>query len=322
MSIRLGVRGEFKVRILSKLGEVRHELPWQDNLITNSGLDFLCFNNAPQRLFSETLDIGQGNVEPTNSDTSLSVFLKNIRFATKTKALVLDEVGNTLTSTVDSKFVFNTGIANKNISELGVKSDGSGVIFTRALIKDSLGNPTTITPLEGEILEVVYRVHAVYSTIPTTAVITDTESGNTFNTSTMIADVTNEETWNNCVDSPLAPVKRGTSNGQEYLYFSNAGISNIDTSPRYNSGSKPLTPIPPNLIFSSYVAGTHKRIVTIKIQPSLINDWAVDGIKSVTIQTTLGLWQTEYTNTATGKGILKTDKHRLEIPFEFSVGRL
>lgn len=111
MSIRLGVRGEFKVRILSKLGEVRHELPWQDNLITNSGLDFLCFNGAPQRLFSETLDIGQGNVEPTNTDTSLSIFLKNTRFTTKTKSLVLDEIGNTLTSTVDSKFVFDTGIA-------------------------------------------------------------------------------------------------------------------------------------------------------------------------------------------------------------------
>jgi hypothetical protein len=53
-------------------------------------------------------------------------------------------------------FRFGQGAAAGNLTEVGVKSN-SGVLFSRALIVDSAGLPTTLTILSDEYLDVTYE---------------------------------------------------------------------------------------------------------------------------------------------------------------------
>ena len=57
-------------------------------------------------------------------------------------------------------FRFNQGIAAGNISEIGVGWSGTTPLqlFSRTLIKDINGDPTTITVLADETLDVIYEL--------------------------------------------------------------------------------------------------------------------------------------------------------------------
>jgi len=134
------------------------------NLITDSGLDLLAagsINNVMAKCW-----VGSGNSAPSVTDTGLEA-----------------EVASTTTVSSDSLsnnsgppdyysygikvFRFSTGAAAGNISEVGVGSTGN-ILFSRALVLDSGGNPTSITVLSDEVLDVVYelRVYKLYDDVP------------------------------------------------------------------------------------------------------------------------------------------------------------
>ena len=55
-------------------------------------------------------------------------------------------------------FRFNQGVAAGNLTEVGVTYGGGSSLFSRALIVDSGGNPTTLTILADEWLDVTYEL--------------------------------------------------------------------------------------------------------------------------------------------------------------------
>lgn len=65
---------------------------------------------------------------------------------------------------------FTPGIVSGNLTEIGIyqyNSLGEPILFSRALIKDANGNPTTLTVLPDEYLDVYYYVRTFYNPIAT-----------------------------------------------------------------------------------------------------------------------------------------------------------
>lgn len=122
------------------------------NLITNNGLDMI----GTEANFMAYCQVGCGTAEPNITDTALTVFHKS------TSLIQVQEVVTTSCTypfiiTRSKTFRFAAGVITSPISEVGVgSSTSSGNLFSKALIKDVLGNPTTITLSADEYLDVTY----------------------------------------------------------------------------------------------------------------------------------------------------------------------
>ena len=69
-------------------------------------------------------------------------------------------------------FRFNQGAAAGNLTEVGVTYGGGSSLFSRALIVDSEGNPTTLTILSDEWLDVTYELRIYQDLVDKTFNIT------------------------------------------------------------------------------------------------------------------------------------------------------
>lgn len=175
----LSIGGEFRAVVKRADGSVRQELPWQKNLVTDNGLRLilgigLISNEGTQAEFSTTAElmglcaVGDGSLPPVPGDIKLSNFASieyaSPEFNAAGKDLPNTKHPNHINLWGQKTFVF-TGekVYNKNLSEIGLcswkESDGKYYLVTHAQLKDSSGSPITLTLLEGEILEIVYRIN-------------------------------------------------------------------------------------------------------------------------------------------------------------------
>jgi hypothetical protein len=129
---------------------------WFPNIITDQGLDRMG-DNAD---WLKWCQVGAGNATPTALDTGL-----------------VSRIAGTITVTTISSgaqatapyfgwcqktFRFGAGVAAGNIAEVGVGWASSGTtLYSRALVLDGGGSPTTVTVLSDEALDVTYQ-HRVY----------------------------------------------------------------------------------------------------------------------------------------------------------------
>lgn len=133
------------------------------NLITDSGLDRLAAGSIGQA--TNMCWVGSGNSAPTVADTALEAPIAATTNVTSSSG---NNSGPPDYYSYGIKvFRFSTGAAAGNISEVGVGPSG-GNLFSRALVLDSGGNPTSITVLADEVLDVVYelRVYKLYDDVP------------------------------------------------------------------------------------------------------------------------------------------------------------
>lgn len=158
----LGLEGRFKIE-KRKVGsdELIEVAPWQDNLILNRGLD--AFGNAQQRDLDGwmyALAVGSGSTPPSVTDTGLVAKVAQAERSTASGATTSGRVLSPVPYGWYRKtYEFSAGSAAGNLSELGLKYyTNDNLLNTRALIKDSSGQPTTITVLSDEILIITYEV--------------------------------------------------------------------------------------------------------------------------------------------------------------------
>lgn len=150
------VAGYFKIETVKVgTGEKRLLADWFPNLITNQGLDRM----ALEYDYMDWCQVGTGSTAPANANTGLV----NRVAGTNTKQSRTNTVNSTSPYYRSSIFVyrFGAGAAAGNLSEVGVGWATSGSLFSRALILDTFGNPTTITVLSDEYLDVTYE-HRFY----------------------------------------------------------------------------------------------------------------------------------------------------------------
>lgn len=153
------VAGRFKMEAF-RVDENGNEVPgsrrlaadWFDNLIVNAGLNRMGTNGD----YLSNCLVGSGSADPLPTDTQLQARVAS---------------SNTINTTVNGNnasprygwkrntYRFAVGVAAGNLSEVGV-GWSSTACYSRARILDGSGNPTTITVLGDEVLDVTYELRS------------------------------------------------------------------------------------------------------------------------------------------------------------------
>lgn len=158
--MKLGFAGFYKIDVLNPDKTLKKSTGWFHNLITNNGLDILSsFMNL------NTVCVGTGNTAPAFTDVALAAQVAsttNIVSTSTTVQAVAPYYG-----TMNIEWQFPQGVAAGNLTEVGV-GNASNDLLSRALILDGDGNPTTITVLPDEFLNVAYSLRMV---VPTSDVV-------------------------------------------------------------------------------------------------------------------------------------------------------
>lgn len=142
--------GEYRMVVRRVDGSVKRDTGWFQNLILDGGLNRIGTNRA-----GDYCVIGTGTAAPAANQSSLQSLSASVQgylgFTTgvQTSAPYFQSV------TVTYRFAL--GSLNGNYSEVGI-GWATTQLFSRALIVDQVGAPTTITVLSDEQLDVVYRL--------------------------------------------------------------------------------------------------------------------------------------------------------------------
>ena len=170
-----------------------------DNLITDAGLSRMYSYDYLNYCY-----VGTGSTPPTVNDTAL---VNRVGTTNKTNGST-----NTVQSTPPyfaehtKYYEFPVGTATGNLTEVGVGWLDSGVykLFSRALILDAGGLPTTITILSTEMLRVTYSLRLYIPTGDTTGTITlGGNIGGTHNWTLRAAQITTSGSWQ--AGQPMGP---------------------------------------------------------------------------------------------------------------------
>lgn len=134
---------------------------WFPNVITDVGLDSMGTHNIFDVL--QCAKVGSGTVTPATTDTALQTFIggTSTNASAASSAIV---VGPPRYAYLRISKRFDTGVAAGNLTEIGMgRADtNTDILYSRALIVDGLGNPTTITILSDEVLDVTYELRRYY----------------------------------------------------------------------------------------------------------------------------------------------------------------
>lgn len=143
---------------------------WFPNIITDAGLNGMGTN--PINTLITYCRVGSGNTAPTVLDSTLVSHIGSTS----------QVMSSTVTAPASAPYYeqqikvyrFNPGVATGNLSEIGVASGATtGTLFSRALILDGAGNPTSITVLADEYLDASYslRWYRMVNDVPFTVII-------------------------------------------------------------------------------------------------------------------------------------------------------
>lgn len=151
--IKVELGGEFKFEAVKADGTSRVLADWFPNLITDIGLDRLGTNND----FLTFCRVGTGTALPVVGDTQLQSQVASTNSTVSTSNTTSGSPPYYVEAV--RTYQFAQGAAAGNLAEVGIGWTTSGAsLFSRARILDSLGNPTTITVLSDEFLNVSYRL--------------------------------------------------------------------------------------------------------------------------------------------------------------------
>jgi hypothetical protein len=199
---RMTMKGQFRLIVRTAEGNVRRDTGWFDNLILDSGL-----NKMGTATPISGAAIGTDATAPNVADTGL------IAQAKWTTTLV----GSVTKSNAGSSpyaasavwtYRFAIGDLNGNYAEVGVGWATGSNMFSRALILDGGGSPTTITVGATEQLDVMYTLKFYPPLVDTSqSIVID---GNTTTVTGRASYVTSTSYWSpNCTYPPQASSSGG-----------------------------------------------------------------------------------------------------------------
>ena len=173
--MHIGLSGSYELTVKNQAGEITKQLAFE-NLILNQGLDSIGTESYPFPNNEVKCRLGTGSVVPAVTDTALS----GTASVFSGGATGGDVIGNITTppywSECSFAMTFPIGALSGNYTEIGLYSS-AGTLFSRALIKDSGGNPTTLTILATEELHVVYKLRMYPPMTDTTGTFSMTYNG-------------------------------------------------------------------------------------------------------------------------------------------------
>lgn len=132
------------------------EYPWQDNMILDQGFILLITGYSAGGPPNALQYISVGSSSQTVSPTDTGLIAPIARILRGSIGYGWDDVGGFGWTRVRATFA--NGLAAGNISELAAGwGNNNTSACARALVRDELGNPTTITVLAGETLVVTWE---------------------------------------------------------------------------------------------------------------------------------------------------------------------
>ena len=313
MQANMGMAGEFRCVVKRVDGSTKIDTGYQKNLILNQGLDFFGGVNGSDMM--AYCVIGSGNSQPVYTQNKLDTAVLGVSGANySTKYDYNASTDGSLYKTNRVRKYSFSRLSNVNISELGLASTYSNTstyfLCTRALIKDSQGNPTTITVLSGEILEIYYKLWAVFDTTDKTGIINllDGVGGSTaYNYKTRLSDVGSMGYHAGFAVSLFGPISSSV-----YLFNSSGvDLSAITTSPLGGSSSASDRSV------QQYEKGSYKKFYTFIFNISTAN--ANNRILRILFYSMR--WQIRFGSVSDDSPITKTNTQTLSIPVEISWGR-
>ena len=156
MEFKIGLRGEYKietVKIIEGVEKRKLICDWFPNIITNGGLNRVGVSST----YLDYCHVGSGSASPSLTDTALETFIGASSDVQSSSNVSSGSPDYTMLYT--KVFRFDPGVATGNLSEVGIGwTLATGSLFSRALILDGVGSPTTITVLADEYLDVTYRL--------------------------------------------------------------------------------------------------------------------------------------------------------------------
>ena len=222
--------GKFKLEAIRPDGSVRLLANWFGNLILDAGLERIGNGN-----YLTTCAVGSGTTAPANGNTALQALIAS------TTSITSNTYGAQGSAPYYGwrviTYQFATGVAAGNLSEVGV-GWGASTMFSRALILDGLGDPTTITVLSDEILQVTYQLN-IYPPL-SDAAFSVTISGTAYTGNVRACQVTNSVLWGYSLGSVASFLNTVLSSGYNWLYNGSIG-ADITASPSGTSAQASAT---------------------------------------------------------------------------------
>ena len=217
------LKGWYRLHVMREDGSERLDTGWFPNLITNGGLDQFAAGSG----FS-VCAVGSGNTTPAVTNTQLVALVGS----TTTQAIISQTTNGSSPygTTYEIQYQFAIGGATGNLSEVGIGSSTTS-LFSRALILDGSGNPTTITILSSEALYVDYtfQVFPPLSDVTGTVVL----NGVTYNTTVRAMLAGNNTYWN----QPNVGLGLGNPNANYSTFVSDSNIGTITSNPTGGTGN-------------------------------------------------------------------------------------
>lgn len=257
----------------AKTLEVKRETGWFKNLILNQGLDRMASST-----FMTHAQVGTSNVAPAVTQTALQGYLAGTSTVSSTTSSA--QASAPYYGKLVRVYRFAAGVATGTLAEVGVAwTSTTGNVFSRALITDADGNPTTITVLADEVLDVVYELRQYPDLVD--KVFQAVISGVTYDCVLRAAIVTGQP-WYQNIDSATGPYG-SIGAGQAF----NGALGGITVSPSGLSDQVTATPT-----MGAYTNGTYFRTMT--------STWGLDdgnlagGITAVMQSTTRGAYKMSF----------------------------
>jgi hypothetical protein len=213
IDVKCRVGGFFKLVATDADGGERVLADWFPNLITNGGLDQI----GTTATWLTGCSVGSGNTAPSDTDTHLVTLVASSTDIIGTISSVL-ATSPYYGSRINTYF-FAAGVAAGTLAEVGVGLSPSA-LFSRALILDGNGNPTTVVVGVGEALTVFYEFRNYPPLTDTTGSVTI--SGVSYNYTVRAA---------NCGAGNWAPSELGDVDGPLAVTAYQAGIAALTSAP-------------------------------------------------------------------------------------------
>lgn len=307
------VSGRFKIEKITASGERVAVADWFSNLIVDGGLDWLGTGNAHDA--TQYCRAGTGATAPANGQTGL---VSQLGSASAIGTIVESTSGGVPVwyQSVTRVYTFAIGAVVGNVAELGTFSAATGgTMFSRALVKDTGGNPTTITILSDEQLVVTYEFRKYPPSADLTGTISIAVDGVPTNFDYVLRAANVDETVANYAywrtRSSLGSV---SSDGFAAMAFETSTLGPATGVP--SGDERPST----SAVLSSYVGGTFYRDLTVRFGINRGN--FASGVGSIIFANVGGLETKDHGYQISFEPKLpKTNAKTLSLPFRLSWGR-
>lgn len=179
------VAGWYRLEAVKPDGSRRLVADWFPNLITDYGLNALGTNSISA--LTSYIHVGSGTAAPAVTDTGLQTWIASTSTLQDSSTAAQSTAPYYWRYRVTKRF--GQGAAAGNLSEIGCSAQAAnGNIFSRALILDGSGNPTTVTVKADESLDATYELR-IYPPL-TDGTWSVTDSGTTYSGTVRAAVVT------------------------------------------------------------------------------------------------------------------------------------